>query len=143
EFRRVLFRSLEPEVQRDIVKSLGRKEVATVLNEMSPDDRTAFLEKLPDHILKETMILLTDDERKIASSLLGYDENSVGRLMTPYYIQVKKHWTVAHTFEHIRKYGKKAETLNVVYVIDSKQRLIDDVRISQFLLAAPDTKVEE
>lgn len=138
-----IFEYLEPEVQRDIVKSLGRKEVATVLNEMSPDDRTAFLEKLPDHILKETMILLTDEERKIASSLLGYDENSVGRLMTPYYIQVKKHWTVEQTLSHIRKYGKKAETLNVVYVVDSKQRLIDDVRISKFLLAPPETKVEE
>jgi magnesium transporter len=138
-----IFEYLEPEVQRDIVKSLGRKEVATVLNEMSPDDRTAFLEKLPDHILKETMILLTDDERKIASSLLGYDENSVGRLMTPYYIQVKKHWTVEHTFKHIRKYGKKAETLNVVYVVDDQQRLIDDVQISKFLLASAETKVEE
>jgi magnesium transporter len=138
-----IFEYLEPEVQRDIVKSLGRKEVATVLNEMSPDDRTAFLEKLPDHILKETMILLTDEERKIASSLLGYDENSVGRLMTPYYIQVKKHWTVEHTFKHIRKYGKKAETLNVVYVVDDHQRLIDDVQISKFLLASAETKVEE
>ena len=138
-----IFEYLEPDIQKDIVKSLGRREVATILNEMSPDDRTAFLEKLPDHILKETLILLTDDERKIASSLLGYDENSVGRLMTPYYIQVKKDWTVEQTFEHIRKYGKKAETLNVVYVVDEGQRLIDDVRISKFLMASPDTKVEE
>ena len=138
-----IFEYLEPEIQKDIVKSLGRREVATILNEMSPDDRTAFLEKLPDHILKETLILLTDDERKIASSLLGYDENSVGRLMTPYYIQVHKEWTVERTFEHIRKYGKKAETLNVLYVVDEGQRLIDDVRISQFLMASADTRVEE
>lgn len=138
-----VFEYLEPEVQQDIVKSLGNKEVATILNEMSPDDRTAFLEKLPDHILKETLILLTDEERRIASSLLGYDENSVGRLMTPYYIQVRKDWTVAQVFDHIRKFGRKAETLNVVYVVDENQRLIDDVRISKFLLAPPETRVEE
>jgi magnesium transporter len=138
-----VFEYLEPEVQQDIVKSLGNKEVATILNEMSPDDRTAFLEKLPDHILKETLILLTDDERHVASSLLGYGENSVGRLMTPYYIQVRKNWTVAQVFDHIRKFGRKAETLNVVYVVDENQRLIDDVRISKFLLAPPETRVEE
>src|SRR5436190_2421946 len=138
-----IFEYLEPEIQQDIVKSLGRREVASVLNEMSPDDRTAFLEKLPDHILKDTLNLLTDEERKVASSLLGYDENSVGRLMTPYYIQVKKDWTVAQTFDHIRKYGKKAETLNVVYVIDDQQRLIDYVEISKFLLARRDTLVDE
>ena len=138
-----IFEYLEPEIQQDIVKSLGRREVASVLNEMSPDDRTAFLEKLPDHILKDTLNLLTDEERKVASSLLGYDENSVGRLMMPYYSQVKKDWTVAQTFDHIRKYVKKAETLNVVYVIDDQQRLIDDVQISKFLLARPDTLVDE
>ena len=138
-----IFEYLDPEIQQDIVKSLGRREVAAVLNEMSPDDRTAFLERLPDHILKDTLNLLTDEERQVASSLLGYDENSVGRLMTPYYIQVQKEWTVKQTFEHIRKFGKKAETLNIVYVIDNRSHLIDDIQISKFLVASPDTLVEE
>jgi magnesium transporter len=138
-----IFEYLEPEIQQEIVKNLGNREVAAVLNDMSPDDRTAFLERLPDHILKETLNLLTDDERKVASSLLGYDENLVGRLMTPYYIQIQKDWTVQQTFDHIRKFGKKAETLNIVYVVDEQQRLIDDIRISKFLLASPDTRVEE
>jgi len=138
-----VFEYLDPEIQQDIVKSLGNREVAAVLNEMSPDDRTAFLERLPDQILKETLNLLTDDERHVASSLLGYEENSVGRLMTPYYIQVQKDWTVDQTFEHIRKFGKKAETLNIVYVVDERSRLIDDVQIAKFLLASPKARVEE
>jgi magnesium transporter len=138
-----IFEYLEPEVQQDIVKSLGKREVAAVLNEMSPDDRTAFLGKLPDQILRDTLNLLTDDERKVASSLLGYEENSVGRLMTPYYIQLQKDWTVAQTFDHIRKFGRKAETLNIIYVVDSRNRLIDDVQIAKFLMASPDTRVEE
>ena len=138
-----VFEYLDPEIQQDIVKSLGNREVAAVLNEMSPDDRTAFLERLPDHILKETLNLLTDDERHVASSLLGYEENTVGRLMTPYYIQVQKDWTVGQTFEHIRKFGKKAETLNIVYVVDEHSRLIDDVQIAKFLLASPNTPVED
>lgn len=137
-----IFEYLEPEVQQDIVKSLGRREVATILNEMSPDDRTAFLGTLPDIILKDTLNLLTDEERQVASSLLGYEENSVGRLMTPYYIQVQKHWTVQDTLEHIRKFGKRAETLNIVYVVDDSQHLIDDIQISKFLMASPDTHVE-
>ena len=61
-----VFEYLDPEIQQDIVKSLGNREVASVLNEMSPDDRTAFLERLPDHILKETLNLLTDEERHVA-----------------------------------------------------------------------------
>lgn len=138
-----IFEYLEPDLQQEIVRGLGKREVASILNDMSPDDRTAFLETLPDPILKETLNLLTDDERRIASSLLGYDENSVGRLMTPYYIQVQASWTVGQVFEHIRRYGKKAETLHVVYVVDAQQRLIDDIRIANFLMSALDTRVEE
>ncbi|HTH51751.1 MAG TPA: magnesium transporter, partial [Pyrinomonadaceae bacterium] len=138
-----IFEYLEPEVQQDIVRGLGKREVASILNDMSPDDRTAFLEKLPDPILKDTLNLLTDDERRVASSLLGYDEESVGRLMTPYYVQAQADWTVQQVFDHIRKYGKKAETLNVVYIVDERGRLIDDIRIAKFLMAPPDQKVEE
>ncbi|HEV7700397.1 MAG TPA: magnesium transporter [Pyrinomonadaceae bacterium] len=138
-----IFEYLEPDIQQEIVRGLGKREVASILNDMSPDDRTAFLEKLPDPILKETLNLLTDEERHIASSLLGYDENSVGRLMTPYYIQAQVSWTVQQVFDHIRKYGKRAETLHVVYVVDDQQRLIDDIRISALLMAQPDALVEK
>jgi magnesium transporter len=138
-----IFEYLEPEIQQEIVKSLGNREVASILNEMSPDDRTAFLERLPDNILRDTLNLLTDEERHVASSLLGYEENSVGRLMTPYYVQLRKNWTVQQTFDHIRKVGRKAETLNIVYVVDSHNRLIDDIQIAKFLMAAPETLVEQ
>lgn len=137
------FEYLDRHTQQSIIKSLGKQEVATILNDMSPDDRTAFLGDLPDHIIKETLNLLTDEERKIASTLLGYAENDVGRLMTPYYIQVQANWTVARTLEHIRKHGKTAETLNFVYVVNDKQQLIDDIRIAKFLMASPETLVEQ
>lgn len=138
-----IFEYLDPVNQQSIIKNLGTKEVAAILNEMSPDDRTRFLGRLPDQILKETLNLLSPEERKVAGNLLGYGENTVGRLMTPDYIQVKKDWTVQQTLEHIRKVGKKVETLNVVYVVDNNSRLIDDIRIGKFLMASPETKVEE
>jgi magnesium transporter len=117
--------------------------VASIINYISPDDRTSFLVKIPDEILKDTLNLLSDDERRVASSLLGYDEESVGRLMTPYYVQAQKDWTVQQVFDHIRKYGKKAETLNVVYIVDDRGRLIDDIRIAKMLMSPLETRVEE
>lgn len=138
-----VFEYLDPQIQQEIVRNLGKKEVATILNEMSPDDRTAFLGKLPDQILKDALNLLTDEERKVAGSLLGYEEDTVGRLMTPYYIQVHKDWTVSRTLEHIRKVGKKAETLNIVYVVDENNVLVDDIRIGKLLMASPDTRIKD
>lgn len=135
ELKGQVFSYLEAPAQENILKSLGSEAVAEVLRNMPPDDRTQVFTNFPDTVIKEAVNLLPEAERKIALSLIGYDENTVGRIMTPYYIQVKKHWTVEQTLRHIKRVGKKAETLNYVYVVDDEFKLIDDIRIGEILLA--------
>lgn len=137
-----VFTFLEKDLQAELLKSLGNREIAEVLENMSPDDRTEFLEDFPDHLIKDVINLLSIEEREIALTLIGYKEDSVGRIMTPYYIQAKKAWTVSHTLKHIKKYGKKAETLNFIYIVDENQKLIDDIKVGKLLLADDNTKLE-
>ncbi|MFY9464754.1 MAG: magnesium transporter, partial [Sediminibacterium sp.] len=73
----------------------------------------------------------------------GYPEDSVGRLMTPDYVYVYAHNTVEQVFETVRKHARNSETIDVVYVIDERGQLIDDIRIRDVILAATDKKVEE
>jgi len=135
------FEHLEFDIQEELLKAMGTEEVAAILNDMSPDDRTALLEELPGTSAKRLIQLLSIEERKVARTLLGYPENSVGRLMTPDYIAVKKDWTVAETLEFIRKNGEDKETLNVIYVIDDKGKLIDDLKIREIILASLNKKI--
>jgi len=135
------FEYLDFDNQVELLKSMGNEEVANILNEMDPDDRTALFEELPASAAKQLIQLLSPDERKIALSLLGYPENSVGRLMTPDYVAVKPDWTIKEALDYIREHGKNKETLNVVYVVDDKGKLIDDIKIREFLLAPLETKV--
>ena len=138
-----VFEYLETETQEELLKSMAQTEIADVLNDMSPDDRTELLEELPANVTKQMLALLTPDERAVAVSLLGYPEDSIGRLMTPEYARVKKDWTVSQVLDHIRKHGKDSETINMIYVVDENGVLIDDIRIRYFLLAQPETKVSE
>ncbi|MCW8818202.1 MAG: magnesium transporter [Ignavibacteriaceae bacterium] len=135
------FEHLEFETQEELLKAMGHEEVAAILNDMSPDDRTALFEELPGTSAKRLIQLLSADERKVAQTLLGYPENSVGRLMTPEYIAVKQDWTISETLDYIRKNGADSETLNVIYVINGKGVLIDDIRIREIILSSPDKKI--
>ena len=135
------FEYLDFDMQVELLKAMGKTEVASILNEMSPDDRTALFEELPSSASRQLLTLLTADERKIAQTLLGYPEDSVGRLMTPDYIAVKPEWSITETLNHIRENGKDSETLNIIYVIDQKGKLIDDLRIRDIILAPLDKKV--
>lgn len=138
-----VFKILELTNQKNIIKKLSPHKTAALLNELPPDDRTDFLEELPSNVVRELIKLLNGEERKVALSLLGYPENSVGRLMTPDYVYVYEHNTVAEVLETIRRKGKDSETIDVIYVINKNGELMDDIRIREFLLASPDKKVSE
>ncbi|MVT10102.1 magnesium transporter [Chitinophaga tropicalis] len=135
------FRILEFHIQEDVIRELPAAKVAELLNELPADDRTAFLGELHSDVVKELIKLLDPEERKITLSLLGYRETSVGRIMTPEYIAVREESTVRQVLDYIREYGKDSETIDVIYVVDEKGKLLDDFRIREFLLVAPSTFV--
>ena len=98
-----VFKILDLSTQKNIIQELTPFKTAELLNELPADDRTAFLEELPSEVVKELIKLLDPEERKITLSLLGYPEESVGRLMTPDYISVQADWTMQEVLEHIRE----------------------------------------
>ncbi|OGS00387.1 MAG: magnesium transporter [Elusimicrobia bacterium RIFCSPLOWO2_12_FULL_59_9] len=131
-----------PEQER-LLRSLADEQAAEILNTVSADDRTAFLEELPAEATKHLLSLLSPPERERARRLLGYPEGSVGRLMTPDYLAIRESWRVSDVLEHVRRNGHDSETLNVLYVVDSAGRLIDDLRVREFLLAPLEKPVAE
>lgn len=135
------FEYLDVDVQSRLIHAMGQEQVAGILNEMSPDDRTTLLEELPANVVSQLLRLLTPKERAVAQSLLNYPESSVGRLMTPNFVSVRETWTVAQVLDHIRRYGADSETLNVIYVVDELGHLVNDVRINEFLLKPLETEV--
>ena len=138
-----VFKILDLSVQKKIIQELPPNTTASLLNELPADDRTDFLEELPGNVVRELIKLLDPDERKITLSLLGYPENSIGRLMTPDYVYVYPWNTIEEVFSTIRKYGKDSETINVIYIINEQGELLDDIRIREFILNSPDKKVSE
>lgn len=129
-----VFEYLEAEDQQALLHAMGQEQAVRILNEMSPDDRTTLLEELPPEAVKKLVASLSPAERAVAQTLLGYPEGSVGRLMTPDFVAIKPGWTVQQVFDHIRARGQDSETLNVLYVLDDEGRLVDDLRIREFLI---------
>lgn len=137
------FEHLPFRVQKDLLKELSSERMANLLNALSPDDRTALLEELPTDIVNQLLKYLSPQERAITIKLLGYPEDSVGRLMTPDYLTIKMDWTVRQVLDQIREKGRDSETINVIYAIDDHGVLLDDFRIREFLLAPLDAKVQD
>jgi magnesium transporter len=138
-----VFEYLDFDAQQTLLRAMAHEQVVGILNEMAPDDRTALLEELPSAAARQLIRLLTPEERRIATALLGYPEDSVGRLMTPDFIAVHEDWTVQQVLDYVREHGRDSETLNFVYVVDDRGKLIDDVRMREFLLRPLTAKVSD
>lgn len=138
-----IFQQLTLSTQSEILDLVHAQREADIINEMDPDDRTALLETLPIHDTKQILSFLKPRERAQAQKLLEFPEDSVGRLMTPDFLAIRKEWTVARAMDFIRENGEDKETLNVIYVVDEKGLLLDDIRIREFLLSQPSRSVED
>ncbi|MGK7369999.1 MAG: magnesium transporter [Candidatus Halalkalibacterium sp. M3_1C_030] len=149
----VIFRLLKKEKAADVFSYLSTtkgaelldmftaQQLSDVMSNLEPDERVALMEELPGHLTQRVLNSMEKDDRKLVQKLLGYPEESVGRLMTPRYVKVKKDWTIQKSMEHIRRFGHSVETVNVIYVVDEKEKLIDDLRLNQLILADPDALI--
>lgn len=138
-----VFEYLPFDEQEELMHSLGQEQVSALLNEMDPDDRTQLLEELPGKVTRRVIELLSPEERAVAVTLLGYPEESVGRLMTPEYTAIHQNWTVEETLANIRKTGREKETINILYVIDDHDRLIANVKLRSLIFAEPSTLIRD
>lgn len=140
-----VFKHLPHDSQITLIESLppDGNRVSAFLNALSPDDRTAFFAELPEEALRRFLALLNPKELDSAIRLLGYPEDSVGRLATTDYIALRPDWTVEQALRHIRRFGRESETINVIYIVDQDWRLLDDIRIRDILLANTDMLISE
>ncbi|MCK9266317.1 magnesium transporter [bacterium] len=137
-----VFSELDTGAQKHLLFQMSNDHIREIFLEMTPDDRTDVFEELPASVTKHFLNLLPFAERKEAMELLGYPDDSVGRLMTPDYVAINSDWTVKESFEHIRKYGQDAETVDILYVVDETGHLLDDISLRRLILSPFNEKVE-
>ena len=153
--RVLLFRALPRDLATDafaqldaadkdaLLRDLTDEETRQLLASLTPDDRTHLLAELPGGVVQRALTLLSPEDLAEARLLLGYPEDSVGRLMTPDYVAVRPDWTISRVLQHIRAFGRDKETINRIYVVDASWHLLDDLELRRVILAGPDSVVRD
>ena len=136
-----LFSYMETDDQDALLEVLTNHETRELLSALSPDDRTTLLEELPAEMTQRLLSLLSPEDLKEARFLLGYPEQSIGRLMTVDFLSVRAEWSVSEGLSYIRTHGKKSESINRIYITDSSGCLQDDIPLRSFIFADPDAKI--
>lgn len=137
------FSYLPFEHQEALVRSLSGVQMRAILGDMTPDDRARLIDELPAAVTRLVLESLSPEQLKATRDLLGYPPGTAGRYMTPAYVALSPKMTAAEALQHVRKTGRGKETLNVLYVLDEKGKLLEDLRLGSLVLAPDEIKVAD
>ena len=136
-----VFSELESDEQAKLLDEFREFRVRDIIRELDPDDRTELFEELPAELVRQLIEYLTPTEHREALELLGYPEDSVGREMTPEFVELEEDWTVARALEHIRKTAPNKETIYTAYVVGKGRKLLGVISLKDLILAEDDETV--
>jgi len=138
-----VFEALDPFHQQELLEGLRDVNVRELLEEMDPDDRARLFDEMPAKVAKQVLAGLSPRERSLTARLLGYPENSAGRVMSPEVVNLRANQTVAEALARVRRIGGSAETIYALPVTDDQRRLVGALGLRDLVLADPDTSVGE
>ena len=138
-----VFEQMEPQEQRQLLESFHTDAAKELFNELSPDVRTRLLDEVPDIVARQLIQLLDPQERKATVALLGYEDGTAGRVMTPDLVELSRDMTVSQAMEHIRNQALQKETIYYSYVTDDERHLRGVVSLRDLVVAPTEAKIAD
>ncbi len=138
-----VYEYLDKAIQQSLIQEFKRQEVLDIVDKMSPDDRVKLFDELPAKIVRRLLSQLSLEEREATALLMGYEEDTAGRIMTPEYISLQETLTVSQTLEKIRSLVNASEIIYYLYVIDASRRLKGIVSLRNLVVSASETVLSE
>lgn len=138
-----VFSKLESDEQFELVRMLTDEEIKSIIRSMEPSDRAELLDELPADVVTKLLSFLPKNEREQTIEILNYPDNSAGRLMSPYFVYVTKDMTVEKALTKVRKFGKDADTIYTIFVIEEDRTLAGTLKLEDLLFSESEVLVEE
>jgi magnesium transporter len=130
---------VQPKVKKAIVESLDSERAAEIVEEMQPDAAADLLADLPEERTSEILLEMKPEEREEMVELLEFKENTAAGRMTTEYLALDASKTVADAIEALRHFEGGVETVNTIYLVDSRGTLAAAVPLVNLVLAKPET----
>lgn len=131
------------ENQNIVAKLMSEENLSTILSRIYADDAVDFLGSMPVGKVKKILNLMKDQKASELQSLLGYDYESAGGLMTTEYLAFYNDMTADMVLQKLRKISPDGEMIYYIYVISRKKELLGVLSVRQLLAAQPDENLKD
>jgi len=137
-----VFEELDPEHQLEFVRSRSDAEVARLMARMAPDDAADLIMELDQERRLPVLSLLPASQQRKVRSLLSYNPDTAGGLMSPDFLALPQSDTVAKALDAIRHSGAPPESLNVVFTLDDSGAVAGSMSAVSLIRSDPAATLE-
>lgn len=128
---------LEAEAQVSVLEQLPVQEAAAILEKMPPDEAADIIEELENETAIEILSAMHPISSDAIRTLLQYEEDTVGSVMTTDHLSFRQLVTARETIDSLRKIKPEADRVYYLYVVDESNRLIGTVSLRDLIVAEP------
>lgn len=139
----IVFSYLDILLQKKILRGLSKEKATYILNKLSSDDRVTLINSYRGVERSHILELLEDKNKKATHDILGYPKESVARLVNTEFASIGEDMTIEKANEHLRNNNTDSEAANVIYVVDTAGKLVDDIPVRRLVLNAPQKNISE
>jgi len=138
-----VFPFLEKHLQKQLINKASVSQKTYILNHLNSVDRYAFISSLKGVQCSSLLVYLDETNRKATEKMLGYSPKSVARLLNTQFVTLNKNMTIAEAHEFLQKNQPDSDTANVLYVVNEKGELIDDIPVRRLVLNDKKKRIED
>ncbi|WP_231868362.1 magnesium transporter [Fictibacillus phosphorivorans] len=138
-----LIQELDSDLQMEILHKLGIERSSHIMNLMENDDLADLLGNLDVNEIQDFLSSMKADESKTVQSLMQYEPDTAGGIMTNRFVWIPQVYTVRDAVEKLKTFAGFAENIYYLYVIDDDKKLVGVVSYRDLLLAEMHEKIED
>lgn len=143
EQKGILFSEMDEDTFVEFIEDLEIDEMVRVLEDMASDDVADLIERMPDETSDLVLKKMKREGSEEVESLLGYETDSAGGIMTPDFIALPENITAQEAIESIQKEHLDVEMPFYLYVVDENRKLVGVSSLRQLVVSPAQTPLRE
>ncbi|QGZ97535.1 magnesium transporter [Mycoplasma sp. NEAQ87857] len=138
-----VFSYLEDDTKTKLAIAFSEDSGIKILDELQTDELADVLEELPANITRKILEQTSQEKRDKINSILAYNDEQVGSIMSVDLSVIKSHWTAKKAISKIRAdYNKNKEIVHNFYVVDQNDVLLGDITLEELVFSNENEVVE-
>ena len=137
-----VFAYMDSDTQMMLINAFTDKELQEIVDDLYLDDTVDIIEEMPANVVARIIKSADTETRKQINQILKYPKDSAGSIMTTEYVYLHRSYTAKEALDWIRHVGMVKETVNTLYVTESR-KLVGVLSLLDIVTADDNDKIED